>query len=288
MKDPYLTLGVPRDATDDMIKTAYRKLVLEWHPDRNSSPEATERFKEINAAYEAIKTPEKRDQHFEETTPRHTHKRQPFNDERGGFYEFGFNDGNIEDILRDFYRQTAQNRGMHSHDLMGTCNISLKDAYTGKIMTVPVRSSQGIKTVSVQIPPGVMDNARLRVTGAGERFNPSMPPGDVFVTVRVLNDPKFTRTGATISCKQTIDALDAILGGEVEIATVDGSSVRVVVPPGSQHGQRLRLSGKGMPVVGSRQRGDMIVLLEVVIPENIDKECRDLLEQVRTKMMVKR
>lgn len=275
MTDPFAVLGVPRDATEDMIKTAYRKLALELHPDRNPAPEAEARFKEVNAAYEVLKDPAKRAQAQMQGRP------GPGPAGRGGVrFNFGFSEVEIDDILAAFHGR------MHgrSADLTVFCTITLKDALTGKDVTLAVHGTHGIKHVAVRIPPGVDDNTRLRVPGAGERLRADLPPGDLYVTVRVAPDQRFARAAHNLVCQHTVDALDAMLGGETEVPTLDGQRLRLVVPPGTQPGQRLRVAGKGMPIPGTGQRGDLIVTLNVRIPDRLDERARELLVEARARL----
>lgn len=283
MNDPFAVLGVPRDATEDMIKSAYRKLALELHPDRNPAPEAEARFKEVNAAYEVLKDPAKRAQAQAQARPRpgQAPGRGPTPTGRGGVrFDFGFSDVEIDDILAAFHGRMRE----RSADLAAFCTITLKEAFTGKDVTLAVVSASGVKHVAVRIPPGIDDNGRLRVHGAGERLNHGQPPGDLVVTVRVAPDQRFGRTAQNLVCKHAIDALDAMLGGETEVPTLDGQLLRVVIPPGTQPGQRLRVAGKGMPILGTSQRGDLIVTLDVRIPERLDERTRAILAEARARL----
>lgn len=267
MTDPYRILGVSRDATPEQIKSAYRKLAKEYHPDRNREPGSEDRFKEVTAAYEMLRDPE-----------RHKMGEQAH---RSPHFGFSFDGVDIDDILASFHMRQRQ-RG---NDLTTYCTITLEEAFSGKDATLAVRTSVGVKHVTVRIPPGVDDNSRLRVPGAGEKIIAAHPTGDLYVVIRIAPHPVFSRAAQNILVQQPIDALDAILGGEIDIPTLDGSTLRVAITPGTQNGQRLRVTGRGMPVLGTHgQRGDMIVALTIRIPTNLDDETRSLLAAARSKM----
>lgn len=261
MRDPYALLGVPRDATDDQVKQAFRKLALEWHPDRNKSPEAEERFKEINAAYEAIKN----------GTAKSQAQGPHFHFDMRNFHTF-------EDFVRGFH----QPRQRRNNDLNVGFSMNLEDALTGKTATFSVRSPSGTKSVTAQIPKGVDDGMKLRVAGGGDRSIPSQPPGDLIVHIRIQPHPTFTRLAQNLVIEKQIDALDAMIGTTVRVPTIDGGEIDLAVPAGVQPGQRLRVAGKGMPIMNATDlRGDMIVIIQIEIPTNLSDEMRATIERAR-------
>ena len=271
MRDPYLVLGIPRDSTEDDVKQAFRKLAMQYHPDRNpNNPEAEAKFKELVAAYDEIKNPKPQQPHFQ--------------DHDGPFgFEFRTGPGgfNFEDFFNVFHghRQQGQ-RQPKNPDVSVQYTISLLDAFHGKEVELSIRTPSGTKTISLSIPAGIETGMRLRVAGAGERMYTNLPPGDIFVTIFVQPDATFERLAQNLLYTTEIDAFDAMLGVDLSIVTIDGSTVSVTIPPTTQHGTRLRVAGHGMPVTGSPHRGDLIVIVAVRVPQ-VTKEQEDLLRQAK-------
>lgn len=269
MSNPFETLGVARDATDDQIKSAYRKLAKELHPDRNpGNAEAEERFKAINAAYEILKDPQKK---AEALNPR-----QPFNHFGGGggfnpfgggggmHFEFRTHDGHT--FRTSMHPGFEQPRQENAH-IGVVAVITLEDALNGKAIDVQVNAPSGMKYVKVNIPAGIDNGNRVRVAGQGDASIASVPPGDLFVTVRIAEHPDFVRMGPNLFTGRRLDAFDAMLGAQIDVATIDGKTVQVNVPAGVNTGSKLRISGHGMPMVNAGpHRGDLIVEIQVVIP----------------------
>lgn len=280
MKDYYQVLGVQSTADDSAIKSAYRKLAKENHPDLKPGDKAAEaRFKEIGEAYEVLKDPNKRAQ---------------YDAQRAGSFRNHHNfhwsnqpqpDIDIEEILRDIrksrtraeYPQDARN-----HDIRLSYTITLEEAFSGSEGTItynlPDKSTQEIK---FKIPAGIEDGIKLRFQGKGDDSMKGVRPGDLYIRIGIMPHPTFLRVGANLATKVVVGYLDALLGKEVEIPTIEGGKIKMRVPAGLHPGQSLRASGKGMPL-GNGQRGDM--LIEVVFsPEKLDEADRQALEAIRAK-----
>lgn len=271
MTDYYATLGVPNDATEDLIKSAYRKLAMQYHPDRNSGDKAAEeKFKAINEAYETLKNPEKRAAYD---------MMQRASNPRAARADFEFRSGIFDDFFNAFSARSRQ----RNNDIEVMCTVSLEDVLDGKDVTLMVRTVNEVKQVSITIPPGVDHGMRLRVAGAGENRFGSLPPGDLLVLIRIEDHAVFQRIAENLLVENEIDAFDAILGCQMDVPTIDGTAVRVNVPPGVQHGQRLRVTGYGLPVMGAGNylRGDMIVVVNIRIPTGLTDEQKDLIRQAR-------
>jgi curved DNA-binding protein len=275
MSDPFTLLGVPRDATEDQIKTAYRKLAMQYHPDRNQGDKAAEeKFKEINNAYEALKDPFRRAQAEAQNAGRHAR------------FDFEFDDGTTATQHFDFHdffnaAFTARRR-QKNDDIAVTCTITLEEALAGKDIEMSITSASGQRTVSISIPPGVDHGSRLRVQNAGERVFQGLPPGDLYVTINLRPHARFQRVAQNLVFIHRIDAFEALLGSETEVETLGGERVRVTIPAGVQPGARLRVNGYGMPLMGqSAVRGDLIVALDVRVNTNLTEEQIDLLRQAR-------
>lgn len=272
----YEILGVPDDAQQDVIKTAYRKLAMQWHPDKNqNNQEAENRFKEITAAYEVLGDPAKR---------RDYDLQRAAGPAMNQFH--GFGGASIDDLIQQMFSQHgfAYRRGPErNRDISLNMAISLEDAFNGKITPLQITSPSGRKIeLMVSIPRGVDSGVRIRYQGQGDHANTSMPPGDLYINVNVVGHPTFSRDGANLICNATIDSISAILGIKHTMTCIDGNVIDLMIPPGTQPNTRLRVSNKGMQVrPNETERGDMIVVVNVSTPANLDLECMDLLKTVQ-------
>ncbi|MEA1677505.1 molecular chaperone DnaJ [Nitrospirillum sp. BR 11163] len=344
-QDYYELLGVAKTASADDLKKAYRKLAMQYHPDRNQGDKAAEqKFKEVSEAYEILKDEQKRAAY-----DRFGHAAFENGGGRAGAGGFDFGSGFadiFEEMFGDFMggrRGGGQGPGRGS-DLRYNLEISLEDAFKGSSTTVrvptsvacevcngsgaesgtqpvtcptcngagKVRAQQGFftiertcpacagagrvikdpcrncgghgrvrreKTLQVNIPAGVEDGTRIRLSGEGEAGARGAPPGDLYIFLAITPHALFIRDGANIQCRVPIPMTTAALGGTVEVPTIDGSRARVSIPPGTQSGHQFRLKGKGMSVLRSTQRGDMYVTALVETPVNLTKRQQELLRE---------
>ena len=260
MKDYYAILGVPRNATQEEIKRAYKRLARQYHPDVNKSPEAEEKFKEINEAYAVLSDPEKRKIYdtYGTTTP-------PPPPPPGGYDFSGFDVEDFSDFFQELFggglfgRSRRPRRG---RDVRAELPLTLEEAFHGGERVLEV----GGRRVSVRIPPGVQDGTTLRVPGMG---GPGDPPGDLLLTVRLLPHPRFRREGQDLYATLDVPAPIAVVGGKVRAMTLEGP-VEVTIPPRTQAGRKLRLKGKGFP--GPTGRGDLYLEVRLTIPERLTPE----------------
>jgi molecular chaperone DnaJ len=340
----YEVLEVQRTANDGELKTAFRKLAMKWHPDRNPGDGSCEaKFKEINEAYEILKDADKRAAYdrfghaaFEQGAG-------------GGGPGFGADFGSaFSDLFEGIFGMGGArgrgNRAERGADLRYNMEISLDEAFAGKTAQVRlptsvacevcsgtgakagtrpkacphcggagrIRHQQGFftlertctgcqgrgqvienpcpscagagrvtreRTLSVNIPPGVEDGTRIRLAGEGEAGARGGPSGDLYIFLSLGSHAFFQRDGADLHCRVPISMVQAALGGEFEVPTIDGAKTRVKVPEGTQSGRRFRLQGKGMPVLRSRQTGDMYVQVVVETPQKLTKRQRELLSE---------
>jgi molecular chaperone DnaJ len=346
-KDYYEILGVDKSCDDKTLKSAFRKLAKEYHPDHNSGkPEAEAKFKEISEAYERLKNPESRAAY-----DRYGHAAFDGGGGRGN-YSGGF-DGNFSsafsDIFNDFFgdfsnstrsRETS-NRGS---DLRYNLEITLEEAYSGKSDTINVpmntectgckgnggengeapivcpncqgsgktRASQGFfmiersctscngsgqivvnpckscggqgrvkkpKKLSINVPPGVEDGNRIRLSGQGEAGLRGGRTGDLYIFVSIKPHKFFQRDGSDLYCNVPVSMATAALGGQIDIPTIDGSKLSVSIPEGSQNNKHLRLRGKGMPILRQKNFGDLHLQISVETPVNLSKKQKQLLEE---------
>ena len=284
-KDYYADLGVDKDASAKEIKSAYRKLAQQYHPDTTAGdPEKEARFKEVNEAYSVLSDPKTRQEYDE--------ARAAFS--RGGFA--GAPGGGatqyvtIEDIgdlfggrggagstmfggLGDLFGRGAR-VPQPGADLEAEVSLTFDEAVSGVTKTLTTNTG---RSIPVKIPAGVNDGARIRVPGKGQPGSGGGPAGDLYVRIRAASHPLFGRSGKDLKLEVPVTFAEAALGSKITVPTLDGS-VTLRVPPGTQPGQRLKVSGRGIETpTGS---GDLIVTIDVVVPEELDDEERALLEKL--------
>ncbi len=286
-RDYYDILGVSKTASVDEIKKAYRKLALEYHPDRNKSKEAEEKFKEINKAYEVLGSEQKRQQYDQlgHTAFEGAGGQGPFGGAQGGpfggfgqqggrygpfTYTYSTNGGGADfdfggfsdpfDIFEQFFGG-ASPFGRAARRTAYQIRLSFSDAVHGVEKEVTISG----KKQRIKIPAGVDSGSRIRF-------------GEYDIVVEVTLDPLFHREGSDIVVEKDIAFVDAALGGETNIPTIDGE-VKIKIPAGTQPNTLVRLSGKGVPHVRGSGRGDQYVKLKVTVPKNLTRRQRELLEE---------
>ncbi len=295
----YQTLEVDRTASDGDIKAAFRKQAMQCHPDRHPADKTAEhRFKEINEAYEVLKDPDKRAAYDRFGHAAFEHGMG------GGAAGFGADFGTtFSDLFEGIFGMSA-GRGRSSGrergaDLRYNMEITLRHAQgfftlertclnchgRGQSIDTPCASCGGSgrvtreRTLAVNIPAGVEDGTRIRLAGEGEAGVRGGPPGDLYIFLSIGGHPFFQRDGADLHCRVPVSMVTAALGGEFEVPTIDGGKTKVKVPEGTHSGRRFRLGGKGMPVLRSRQSGDMYVQVVVETPQQLTKKQRELLAE---------
>jgi curved DNA-binding protein len=292
-RDYYKILGVPRGTAADKIKSAYRKLAMQYHPDRNpGDKQAEDRFKEINEAYQVLSDPQKRSRYDQlgESYSQWQQKGAPGNYDWGqwsagqGTQEVNldelFGDGAFSDFFRSIFGGTAVGQSLRGRTSRGApsiqqpVTISLKEACTGTARTLQTSS----RRVDVKLPPGVRTGTKIRVPAAGPA-RPDGSPSDLYLVMDVAEDPLFERDGDDLHTHLTIDVFKAILGGEAEVKTLSGNVV-LTIPAGTQPEQVFRVAGRGMPVLKRPQViGDLYVHLKVQIPRQLNARQKSLLEE---------
>ena len=295
-KDYYKILGLERNASEDEVRKAYRKLAMQYHPDRNpNDKQAEERFKEINEAYQVLNDPKKR-AHYDKFGNDYANwqgRGAPgdFNwDQYGGFPGgvrveygdiddlFGGDAGGFSDFFRTLFGRGAEAAGtgtrtrtrQQPQGYQQDLEITLDEAYQG---TTRLLQTDG-KQKQVRIPAGVRTGSKVRVAGAG-------PNGlDLYLIVHVKEDPRFERRGNDLYTTATVNVFTAILGGEADVETLSGK-VKLNVPAGTQPEQVFRLGGRGMPSLKNKdEKGDLYVRLKVQTPKYLSEKQRELLEEV--------
>ena len=338
----YQTLEVERSVDEAGLKTAFRKLAMKWHPDKNPGDPACEhKFKEISEAYEILKDGNKRAAY-----DRYGHA--AFEQGNGAAHGFGAGfASSFSDIFEDLFGMAGQRgRGGRERgaDLRYNMEITLEEAFSGKTAQIDipvavtcepcsgtgakagtkpkvcatcggagrVRQGGGIfliertcpgcggrgqsidtpcpncagqgrvqkdRSLSVNIPPGVEDGTRIRLAGEGEAGVQGGPAGDLYIFLSLASHKFFQRDGADLHCRVPVSMVSAAMGGEFEVPTIDGGKTKVKVPAGTQTGRRFRIASKGMPVLRSRQTGDLYVQVAVETPQNLTKKQKELLAE---------
>jgi DnaJ-class molecular chaperone len=291
--DPYVTLGVPKSASEDDIRRAFRKLAKELHPDITKGNE--ERFKKVSSAYEILGDAEKRRAYDRgeidgRGDPRHPGFRQYARGARagagagaagGGFEEFGFGD-----IFSDIFGGVGGQRGggrtnfvSKGHDVRYTLEVDFLEAVSGatKRVTLP-----GGGTLDLNVAAGVSDGQVLRLKGKGARGVGGAEPGDALVEVRVRPHAQFKREDDDIFIEVPITVDEAVLGAKVEVPTISGR-VQLTVPKGTSSGRVFRLKGKGVKTAGRAEPGDQLVTVRIVLPDTIDDSLAYFFSEWRQK-----
>jgi DnaJ-class molecular chaperone len=289
MKDPYQVLGVSRNASQEEIKQAYRKLAKKLHPDLNPGNKKVEQqFKEVSAAYDLLSDPEKRarfdrgeiDASGAERPGRSYYRNYAETGQGAKYQDFNFGQGfgfSVDDIFSDLFRDRRSSRTvrMRGADLSYTATVDFVEAATGTKKRLTLADGRSLE---VTIPPGTEDGQTLRLKGQGLPGVGGGQPGDAFIEVRVRPHPFFTRVGNDIHLEVPVSLQEAILGSRITVPTIEGK-VAMTVPAGSNTGSVLRLKGRGILDPRSGRRGDQYVKLKVTLPDRIDNGLRKFIEE---------
>lgn len=286
MSDYYADLGVNKNASAKEIKTAFRKLAQKHHPDRGGK-EAD--FKKINEAYETLGDTNKKAQYDAMGTGPYTYSGSPGFTHRGqqSPFEGGFNpqdpDSFNEFVHTVFGRGFGQyQRQAVNHSITVQYEISLEEAYTGLERQLDINLPSGTtRSIHIKIPPGVNDGSKLRFAGLGDNSQPTVPPGDLIIVIRVQNSSKWHRQNNDLTTTIKVSAIDAILGCEVKFEHIDKKFISVKIPAGTQPNAKIRLKGKGLSSTKTGQHGNLILSVEVIIPSKLKKEQIELYKSIR-------
>jgi curved DNA-binding protein len=305
-KDYYNILGVDKSASEKEIKSAFRKLARKHHPDANpDDPRAEERFKDLNEAYEVLSDPDKRAKYDQLGADWQRWQRtggRPGDFDWGRYatgrpgqgvhVRYGSPD-DLEDLFggaspfSDFFSQIFGGMGgagprsrpmtRRGQDYEQEIDITLQEAYHG---TVRLLQKDG-RQLRVKIPPGADTGTRVRLRGEGGEGIGGGQSGDIYLRVAVLPDPRFERKGDDLHTQVDVDLYTAVLGGEVDVPTLEGT-LRLTIPEGTQNGRTFRLRGKGMPRLRQpKAHGDLYARVQVRLPARLTPRQRELFQELR-------
>lgn len=283
----YETLGVEKSASAEEIKKSYRKLASKYHPDKAGGD--TEKFKEIQVAYEILSDTQRRAQYDIELAG-------------GGSREFNFNTGNMGNdpsadifnslfrqfgfnVHQDHFRQAHQHRPAKNQDIRIAIVLDLVETLVEQDKTLNLSLPGNVKeTVEIKVPRGIHHGTVIRYPGLGSKSVTTAPRGDLYVQYHVKPHPNFEQQGIDLITTLTINCLDAILGCERSINSLDGRIFKVTIPPGSQPGRKFGIPDAGLYTTEHSGRGKLILVLEIVIPENLTPEQIKTIRDIQLKI----
>lgn len=263
--NPYEMLGVSRTATQDEIKSAYRKIAAQLHPDRNPDPEASSRLKDINAAYELIKTPEKRAAYDQPASS-------------GGFkadpnYSQSFNSDFVFNHFHDIFKRQQTTKSFNI-----PIELTIEEVFEGKRITKTVSIDGEEIELDFAVPAGVPDGATFNVKKIQSKTG-----FDVLINVTIITvqEKNRQRHGSDLITLVSISAFDAILGTEVEIEVIKDHKLKLKIPAGTQPDTRLIMRGQGLPIFNQANRGNTVAIIKVSIPKDLTPDQIDIIKQLR-------
>jgi curved DNA-binding protein len=300
--DYYKVLGLDKNASQDDIKKAYRKLARQYHPDLNpGNEEAKKKFQQINEANEVLSNPDMRKKYdqYGATYGEHWKQGEEYEKARraqgagaaggmggGGWGDFSYSHGQHDGDFSDFFESIfgeAMGRGRRrggvkfkGEDYNAELHLDLADAAKTHKQVITVNG----KNIRITIPSGVEDGQVIRLRGHGGEGVNGGPHGDLYITFRIAPHPRFKRVGNDLRTTVPIDLYTAVLGGEVTVDTLDGK-VKLKVPPETQNGTKVRLKGKGFPIYKKEgEHGDLYITYTVKIPTSLTEKQKELFREL--------
>jgi len=294
--DYYKMLGVNKNASDEEIKKAYRKLAMKYHPDHaKGDKSAEEKFKSISEAYAVLSDKEKRHQYdtFGSTGFQQKYSQEDifkgfdfsniFNDLGfGNAFSFGGGKGGTRFSFgggSPFGSQSRQSQ-MKGADLVYEIPLSLKEIASGTSKTISFQHKGKSENLTVKIPKGMITGKKVRISGKGESSPYGGDPGDLYIKSKIIDDPVFITDEYDLHINREIKLTEAILGTNISIPTIEGSDLNLKIPQGTKHKTKMRLGGMGIPVMHDKGKGDLYVTIHVNMPCNISPEQEKLIKKL--------
>jgi len=277
-KDFYKVLGVDKKAPTDEIKKKYRALARDLHPDKTKGDAAKEeKFKAVSEAYEILSDPKKRAEYDE---ARSLFERGGFRAPQGGGFQGGdfhdvFGGGNPQDIFANLFGNAARRGPRKGQDLQTEATITFRESVFGTTLDLRLATDRGqAQNISARVPTGVSDGAKIRVKGKGAQGEAG--PGDLFIQLHVKPHPIFSRKGENLTITLPVTFAEAALGADIRVPTMAGDDVTVRIAPGTPNGRTLRVKGRG--ITKGSTTGDLLVTVEVQVPQRVDGKALEALK----------
>ena len=297
-EDYYKILGVQKDASDEQIKKAYRKLAIKYHPDHTKGDKtAEERFKKISEAYAVLSDKAKRKK-YDTFGSEGFHQRFTQEDIFRGFdfgdifREFGFGGSGFSNARGSgkrfsFGTGTPFNFGsgqqqarVKGSDLVYELQLTLREVASGTSKVITLQHQGRSENLTVKIPKGLITGKKLRLSGKGNPSPYGGPPGDLYIKSKVLDDPLFRSKKYDLYLDREVKLSEAILGTTVSVPTIDDKQLSLKIPPGTKHGTKMRLSGHGLPDMKAKIKGDLYACIQIKMPKHLSKEQKKLVENL--------
>lgn len=297
-EDYYNVLGVTKDAGDEEIKKAYRKLAMKYHPDHTKGDKtAEEKFKKISEAYAVLSDKEKRKE-YDTFGSEGFHQRFSQEDIFRGFdfgdifREFGFGGSDFSSGRaggRRFsfgggsgfnYGGAQQRARIKGQDLVYELPLTLREVAVGTSKIITLRHQGGSENLTVKIPAGLISGKKLRLAGKGNPSQYGGPSGDLFIKSQVLNDPLFSADDQDLYLNRELKLSEAIMGTTISVPTIDDKQLSLKIPAATKHGTKLRLSGHGLPDMKGNKKGNLYVRIQIQIPKHLSAEQKKLVEEL--------
>jgi curved DNA-binding protein len=278
MANAYETLGVPKGASEEEIKKAYRRLASSHHPDKGGD---TGKFQEIQSAYETLSDPVKRQQHDNPN---------PFGGHPGhSGFEFHFGGGGPEDLFQQFFSQGfpgghpfQQRQPRRNKDLRVQLQVTLASTLEQQRKTISVQTTKGDRyNVDVDIPRGVSDGTTIKYSQMGDNMFDTLTRGDLYVIITLQPDNRFELHGINVVANIEIDSIDAMLGCDKLITGIDGREYSIKIPQACQHGVKFGLQGQGLYQMNTNHRGDLIAVINIKTPDLTEQQL-NILRNIRS------
>lgn len=271
MQDHYAALGLGRNASQDEIKEAFRRLAKQHHPDVGGNPD---KFKSINEAYDILKDPDKRAAY---DNPPHNFRSANMNWASYADYPL-----DLDEIFRSFAGAGFPHgkRSQRNSNIRMSLSVPLSSLVADQTKIVKIGGNVN-KEIEVKIPKGVRSGAVISYKGLGNQEIKTISPGDLLIEINVMQDSRFQRQGDDLHSNLTVDAIDAMLGTHTIFKTIDDKDLRINIPKGMQNGAILRLQGEGLPSGKGDKCGDQYLHVSIHIPTNLNKFQLELLAQFK-------